>query len=217
MLTVHLIRHAESEGNVRPHIIGGQSNHLKLTSRGELQAEKLGERLAREGWSFEQVHSSTAVRTQATAAGVSKHFPLSLAEIKLTPLILELSHGEWEGQARAEKFTTEIREQMHAQPLDYASPGGESQRQVRDRMYAWLKSVSHHWDGESNLRVAAFSHGFAIRSLIGHLLQADGNVARQLVTHNTSITTVRFFNGIWLVERVNDFAHLEGTGFVDHY
>ncbi len=217
MLTVHLIRHAESEGNIRPHLIGGQSNHLPLTPRGIIQAEKLGQRLTQENWHFDQVFSSTAVRTQETAKAMSKHYSVDFSKISLSSKLLELSHGEWEGALREEKFTPDVRAKIAANPLDFASPGGETQREVRARMFDWLSEVLEAWDGKTPQSVAAFSHGFAIRSLLGHILGANGLMARHIVTHNTSITTLRFRQEVWLVERVNDFSHLSGTDFMDHY
>ncbi len=62
-----LIRHAESEINLQPHLIVGQSNSSELTPLGRLQAAALGDELKRSGVVFDQVHTSTAKRAIDTA------------------------------------------------------------------------------------------------------------------------------------------------------
>jgi len=42
---IYLFRHAESEVNTLPDLIGGQQNSSKLTEKGIWQANKLGQRL----------------------------------------------------------------------------------------------------------------------------------------------------------------------------
>ena len=65
---VLLIRHAESEANTAPELVGGRSNHVRLTPLGRAQAKALGQRLkhvlANPNVSL---HSSSAQRTQETA------------------------------------------------------------------------------------------------------------------------------------------------------
>ena len=47
-LRLFLIRHGQSLANTRPHLVGGRDEASPLSERGEDEARRLGERLARE-------------------------------------------------------------------------------------------------------------------------------------------------------------------------
>ncbi|MEM7655256.1 MAG: histidine phosphatase family protein [Bacteroidota bacterium] len=217
MTTIHFIRHAESQGNVNHHLIGGQSNHYLLTERGESQARLLGERLHREGYQFDQVFASTAVRARETARIACGFLGLDLTTIDYSPQLLELSQGEWEGKSRADIYTPEKKAEVWGNPLHFKAPGGESQQEVADRMRAWLDGALAGLDHKQDQVIAAFSHGFAIKTLISRILLADPAFTYRMVTHNTSITTLQFTGRQFLLERFNDFQHLHSTDFIGHY
>lgn len=217
MLSVYLFRHAESEGNVKHHLIGGQSNHYPLTQAGEDQSKRLGKRLQAEQHQFEALYSSTAVRTQATAALATN--PLDSApELQLRSELLELSQGQWEGQVRKDIYTPEQLSIVRSDPYDFRAPGGESQRDVETRMYAWLDEVVKKHDREDQqVSIGAFTHGFAIKTLIRGILQSSPIMTYRTIIHNTSMTVLYRENGMWFVDRVNDYQHILGTDYVGHY
>lgn len=217
MVSVYFIRHAESEGNVNHHIIGGQSNHLPLTSRGKEQADRLGQRLLTEKLAFVQVHSSIAVRAIETARIAMAHVGVTPAAIQQTAALVEVSQGEWEGQLRADIYTPERRAEIEAAPLDFKAPGGESIREVQARMLDWLTAAVAPFDPADSVNLLAFTHGFALRSLLMKLLDANPLMARRTVTHNTSLTVLQHDGAQWYIERLNDTAHLAGTEMVGHY
>lgn len=218
MLTVHFIRHAEAQNNVDRHLVGGRSSHLPLTKRGESQARLLGQRLREDKITLDRIYTSDAVRTQETARIALGY--LDLDHIKRTEVsdLAELSQGDWEGAVRSEVFSEKTLDEIKKAPLDFKPPNGESQRETRVRMLNWLEQEVSSWvDTGTHLNIAAFSHGFAIRALIGELIGADAYITRQIITYNTSITTVIWQDNHWLVERINDHAHLSGTEFIGHY
>ncbi|WNJ17642.1 histidine phosphatase family protein [Pontibacter sp. G13] len=217
MISIYLIRHAESYGNLNNHLIGGQSNHLQLTERGQLQALKLGQRLKEEGFQFDRVYASHAVRAQHTAQIACEALGFSASDIVGTDALLELSQGEWEGQERALIYTPERKAEVAQNSLDFTPPGGESQREVYHRMRAWLDQVAEEFQGVESANIAAFSHGFAIRTLIGQALEANPLLTRGLMIHNTSISCMQAHDGRWMYERINDFAHLAGMEMIGHY
>ncbi|MEL6671427.1 MAG: histidine phosphatase family protein [Bacteroidota bacterium] len=217
MLTIYLIRHAESMGNVNHHLIGGQSNHYHLSERGEEQADILGQRLKREGYRFDQVYASEAIRAQQTARIALDHVGLPFDQVKITPLILELSQGEWEGAVRKEIYTAERKAAILADSYTFKAPGGESQQDVEQRMFQWMEAAKDAAaDGQV---IAGFTHGFAIKTLVRKMLGADASTTYRTIIHNTSISCFQFDYGknAWFMERVNDFQHLHGQDFIGHY
>lgn len=216
MLDIYLIRHAESEGNVNNHLIGGRSNHYKLTERGIEQARKLGKRFREDQITFDHVFSSPAIRAEHTAQIICEEIPHPIESIQYSEHLLELSQGEWEGQLRELHFTAERRKELAQNPWDFAPPGGESQRQVEERMFRWLCEHVIPLKGQQS-RVAVVSHGMAIKSLFRKIMDAHPGMTRNTILHNTAVTRLMYLEEKWMIERFNDHFHLNGTGFVDHY
>jgi len=52
---VYLIRHGESEANLKAEFVSGRSNHVNLTETGTLQAKALGQYLSEVGIKFDKV------------------------------------------------------------------------------------------------------------------------------------------------------------------
>ena len=61
-----IIRHGRSQGDDEDRVEGGGWD-APLTERGMEQAEKLAQRLKREGYSFDLLYSSPLSRTRAVA------------------------------------------------------------------------------------------------------------------------------------------------------
>lgn len=184
-IRVALIRHAESVANTQLHVIGGRSNHSPLTAAGEQQAARLGERLKAVGYSPDVVYSSPAVRTLETA-----RIALSVTGypngVQVDDRLQELEQGEWTGRLRAETYTPSMSARIARSGVDFAAPGGESMRDVGQRMHSWLRSLAS--DGAAE--VLAFTHGVAIRCLAG--LVEDWPHERIWKTHtaNCSVTVL---------------------------
>lgn len=137
-LDIYFIRHAESEMNNSPHIIQGRGNNVKLSERGLIQAEKLGERFLAEKIKFDAVYSSPLLRAYETAKIVCGKLGNQPAIVRLEQLV-EQSHGDWEGKIRNEVYTPEIIEQVKADWYNFCPPNGESLKMAEERMYSFVK------------------------------------------------------------------------------
>ena len=184
-IRVALIRHAESVANTQLHVIGGRSNHSPLTAAGEQQAVELGEKLKAVGYSPDVIYSSPAVRTLETAriALAVTGYP---KVVQVDDRLQELEQGEWTGRLRADTYTPRMSARIARSGVDFAAPGGESMRDVGQRMHNWLRSLASAGPTE----VLAFTHGVAIRCLAG--LVEDWPHERVWKTHtaNCSVTVL---------------------------
>lgn len=216
MLDLFLIRHAESEGNINNHLIGGRSNHYKLTTRGEYQSRLLGKRLKQENWAFDAIYSSIAERAKGTALIVCSLLEKPADTVQLSEQLVELGQGDWEGKMRSEIYTPERLREVQSNPWEFQPPGGESQKDVEDRMYNWIQQELLASEN-SYQRVAVFTHGMAIKCLFRRIINSDATMTQRTVLHNTSITRLQLMQNGWFIERLNDHAHLAGTEFVGHY
>lgn len=213
LLEIYLIRHAETEVNVENHKIGGRSNWTELTKNGIAQARALGERLRSENIFFDAVYSSPAVRTQQTARYCLESMSQPIHGVQLEPLLIELSQGDWEGKLREEIYSRpHVAEGLKRDNWTYI-PGdiilGESQEQTAQRMKRCLdEMIKKHREG----RIAAFSHGLAIKFLLTEEFGYDKKTAYTIPIDNTSITILRHHNGKLTCSTRNDTTHLQQTG-----
>ena len=216
MLRFYFIRHAESEANANNHLICGRSDHVQLSERGQYQAQLLAKRLDQEGLHFDQWFSSVSMRARQTAEAVAQKFDYPLAQIQLSDQLVEIGKGEWEGKVRKEIYTPEMRQMILNDSYEFRPPGGESQKDVEERMWNWLRTVADTQNGQSQ-NIAVFSHGFAIKTLLVRLLGTPPHSVYKIITHNSSINGVKYDGDRWYVERVNDHSHLSNTEFIGHY
>lgn len=88
---------------------------------------------------------------------------LSAVEPEPVPALVETDWGEWEGRTLAEldaEFGEAFRHNAAA-GLDFRPPGGESPREVRDRVLRWLRALPPT-DGTT----VAVTHNGVIRALV---------------------------------------------------
>ncbi len=161
------LRHGESFFNAhKKHLFGGRSNQTRSTPTGRNQSTDAGKRLFEAGIIPTHVHSSPAVRTIESIGNALTAMD-SDAEVFVDPDLQELSRGEWEGLPRKDYLTPEVIEEMKRLGLDFKTPGGESVRELGERIAAWVdRTISMEPDEPEFHLVSA--HGLATRSYVGY-------------------------------------------------
>lgn len=108
---------------------------------------------------------SPLMRARETATLVGA--PPSLA---VEPALREMAYGEWEGHTLGELRASAPAQMQAAETrgIDMAPPGGESPRQVMDRLRPWIAEVSAH--GED---VVAVTHKGVIRVVLAMAMGWD--------------------------------------------
>ncbi|MEK6856145.1 MAG: histidine phosphatase family protein [Nanoarchaeota archaeon] len=214
MLDIYLIRHAESEMNNNCHLIGGRSNSTPLSKTGVYQANLLGKRLKQSGVVFDNIYSSSAKRTQETARNVGLHLEFSLDDVVITPKLLELDQGDWEGKPRTQVYTPETLSLINANNWKFTPPNGESQKDVEDRMLEWLKEyVLSKYPEEKTIGI--FTHGMAIKCLLRGIMDFSSDLTYKINLDNASITRLKYSERGWHLITINDTAHLLGKNKID--
>ncbi len=210
MIHFIFIRHAESEGNLHtPHLIGGQSNHLKLTELGQEQAAKLGTYYKKLfDVTTHEIWASTAVRNVQTASIFCETMGISPSVISYSEQLLELAQGDWVGRLRTDIYTPEVLAQIEADNWNFKAPNGESQREVEERVYAWLEQQIQNPALEGKT-VLVFSHGVAIKCLIRKLLNSSPKMTYKTRIDNTSMSKFRYTSDKgWWLDSINSIPHL---------
>ena len=175
MTRLYLIRHAEAEGNLY-RVAHGHCNGLITNYRGYQQIDALRERFRKVD--IDAVYSSDLYRTQITARAIwlPKALPLHLE-----PAFREICMGEWEDHTWHElnvKYPEEMYNFNRRADL-WRVPGAETAQQVVDRFIPALERVARAHEGGT---AAVFSHGMALRTVLGVLQESKAEEAIEAVT-----------------------------------
>lgn len=210
-IRLYLIRHAESERNRQPHLIGGQAPDTPLTELGLKQARALAQRFAQEGKIFRRIYSSPYVRTMQTTREIVTYYPE--LSVRVAPELVEFSQGEWEDRVREEVYTDDVRYRMAAKTVDFTPPNGDSQRSLMRRASGWLEDeiLQNPELLRGPQEILVVTHGLTIRCLMQYILGFDRSLTWRWSIDNTSISSFRFDWRGWHPECVNDTAHLRET------
>jgi broad specificity phosphatase PhoE len=212
------VRHAESVANLsqKTHI-GGRVSASPLTPKGVEQATRLGKhwqhlQQARGGRQlFDRLYVSPTTRTKTTASIICKHLGINETQMNLQEDLLELTHGEWDGQLRHVHHTPQVLENMALKGWEWKSPaGGESLRDVGTRMTRFINSISEleNTDAEEPISILAVSHSIAIRTLLHSLLNCNETLTRRHALENTGVCEFWKYPEGWSLQRWNDHFHL---------
>jgi len=196
MIDFYFFRHPQSEANEHPEIISGRSNNSLLTELGKKQTKRLRKRMLEEKIKFERVYSSPAVRCIRLGEIVFQKDKLLIDD-----RLQELNQGDWTGKLRGEMYTEENVRRMDANHWKFSPPNGESQAVTAKRMIEFINEIKTG-------RVAISGHGGAIKYTFAEIFDMNRDIAWRIPLENTSITQIRYNNGIWIPLRLNDFGHL---------
>jgi len=165
-----LLRHGESEGNVKRIYAG----HLEvpLTERGRAQAEEAALHLGR--FNFEVIYSSPLDRAYETAYIAGRLDELSTEIIRMDGF-MEMSFGDCEGLTFSEidaRYPKLVKELANNE-IDATYPNGECLRGFYERIcenYEAVKANVIHTDGDYLI----VAHSGVIRALLAKELSGKG-------------------------------------------
>ncbi len=179
---LYLVRHGESEWNVR-RLTQGQTMHPALTRRGREQAEgaaaSLGDDLASTSRTVDVIVTSDLVRAVESAEIIRDRLGGTL---RLDARLREQHLGDLEGRGYDETWAV-------AAQLDWSDPdlpvaGGESLRQVHDRMADVLAGA------DPTQVTVLVSHGDAMRMALAYLAGVAPHEAEWVEVPNGAVARI---------------------------
>ena len=208
---LYFIRHGESNSNVTPGIAAGVNFDAPMTERGHKQAVALGERLKREGVTFERIYSSSLVRAIQTTEGMLKGMGLTDVPFERVEHIIERQIPAWRGRQASEGLTPEVK-LMSAEKGKWFQPAdGESFRTVERRASNWLEDellFNPAWSKQPGThRIAVVAHGHTLQCLFHYIMNFDQRFIDKVRLDNTSVSRFRFSRDGWRVISINDASH----------
>ena len=193
MTTFYLVRHGEPAVFGR---INGRLAGVGLSAKGRAEIGAAAERLAGEG--IEAIYASPLDRTRETAEILAGRLGLPVA---LRDDLIELDFGEWTGltfdQVRADSRWLPWQNCRSVAAI----PGGESWRQVQDRVVGALFALRRiHPAGA----VAVASHGDVIRAALLFALGMPLDLYARLEIGLGSTSTIRLEDDRIRVSAINE-------------
>lgn len=201
MTRIYFIRHCEAEGNTRG-VLQGRSD-CDISGNSAKQLDLVSLRLRNEP--FDAMYSSPLKRAYKTAQAINQYHNLTIHKDNR---LIEIDMGEWEGRSWAsiEQESPAMLKVWNENPGDFQAPGGESIRQVAQRMWEAVADIAR---GNPNRTVCVVSHGCAIRSFLCLALGKDISELNDIPwCDNTAVSVVEFDNGKPRVAVMNDASHI---------
>jgi probable phosphoglycerate mutase len=206
---LYLIRHGESGGNVARREGRIANYDPPLTEQGRMQAERLGERMARYG--VDAVYASPLQRAYDTGNEIAKRLGI---DVRVIDDLQEINEPlRQDGEPFDENLPLpegvthdDIKRKFEANPIWDNLPGSENSAHFRGRIVRAIDQIVQECPGK---KVAVACHGGVIQSYVGHILGLTSDFP--FYAFNASITSIRAHRDRRVLWRLNDLAHLEGT------
>ena len=200
LVKIYLVRHGETSYN-RDHLGLGRTD-VPLTEFGNRQAAAAARRVSELGVGL--IYTSPLQRASALADMAAEG--LGIEAIRRDEL-LEMDVGETEGVP----FTV-LRERYPGFLESWAGdgaeskrmPGGESVEDVDARLEGFMPLLEQ----DPGCDIAVVSHNFVVRALLCQLMRVDLSSFRTFGVDLASITTVILEGDEFVVDSINDVAHL---------
>lgn len=203
MTKLILVRHGESETN-RSDCFSGHID-IALLDMGIQQAQRTGSYIAKT-YSVDKVYASDLLRARQTGTIIAEILNLDCSTHKG---LREINAGLWEGRKYAE-LEVEFSQDYSVWLNDIGNcvcTGGESVRQLSERVLAALSEIAEDNDGKT---VVVVSHATPIRCvqciLSGNSLDS---MKRTPWVSNASITELEYDGANWKLARVGYDEHLK--------
>ncbi len=181
MTRMILVRHGETPANAE-HRVHGQTN-TPLNPTGREQARRVAARLATEP--VAAVYSSDLDRAYETASLIAQAHHLTVTKV---PGLREIHLGDYEDLVWSEvmELDADFHTGFHEALPDWRAPGGESVREVQERVAQALSAIAARHPDETTVVVA---HGGALGYVLCQYLGGD---FRDCLLPNTGFSVLEF-------------------------
>ncbi|MGC8970743.1 MAG: alpha-ribazole phosphatase [bacterium] len=179
-MSIYIIRHGETDWN-REGIYQGQTD-TSLNENGRQTARELGKSLSR--INFSAIYSSDLLRARETAEIINSFLNVP---IHYTQDLRELDFGDWTGISiwEMEEKDPELFRKWQEDPWNISPPGGETFRELTERVVRVLEEIIKRHKSEDILVV---SHAGPIKAMIFGLLSATGKAYWNIkISHSTVV------------------------------
>lgn len=179
-MSIYIVRHGETDWN-REGIYQGHTD-TPLNEDGRKTAERLGYTLSKIKISC--IYSSDLLRARETAEIINRFLNVPVC---YTQDLRELNFGDWTGISiwEMEEKDPELFRRWQEDPWNISPPGGETFRELTERVMNILEEITRRHRDEDVLIV---SHAGPIKAMIFGLISATGRAYWNIkISHNTVV------------------------------
>ena len=201
MTKLFLVRHGNTRLNSTERFWG--QTDVELGPDGIKQAEKLRDRLASEKFDF--IYVSPMRRATATAEIIaSKH------QLDVIPCaeLSEINFGKIEGLTYQEidRLYPELTKSWYTKTQIFRYPGGESIKEVYNRVKKFTRRLDAHTSEDTILIVA---HSGTLKMLVCDLLGFGLQYSRRIRIDLASLSILETYPQVAILSLLNDVSHLK--------
>jgi probable phosphoglycerate mutase len=204
-----VVRHGETAWNAQGRIQGHFDS--PLNEEGLAQALLVGDCLTREP--FALLYSSDLGRALQTAQPIADR---SGIPVRTDTRLRERNLGAFQGLtgAECERRFPQHYARFRARDPDHVMPGGESARQVYERVSEVFTVLARE---HIATRIVVVTHGGVLDALYRFVQGVPLDRHRDFTIFNASLNTVRYTDGRWAMERWGDISHLTRDAALDDF
>ncbi len=203
MVKMYIVRHCEAAGNTAQVFQG--STDSEISELGEKQLEFLKERF--KNIHIDKAYSSPLKRAYKTAVAAVEGKGIKVIK---DPSLSEIDGGIIEGMSFYEIFKNhgELEHCWDNHPENFAPQGGESMRQVYDRVWRGVSAIASDPENDGKVILVA-SHGAAIRTLLCRVVLGPIERLNEMKwSDNTAVSLLIFDEKGVRAEFINDSSHV---------
>jgi broad specificity phosphatase PhoE len=179
-MKIHILRHGQTDSNLARKLLGRKDE--PLNDEGRKQAEEMGEELKDK--KFNLIITSPLKRSTETADIINKNLNLPII---VSDKIVERDFGVLTGltwKEIEEKTGKNVEPDDLHQRYDYTEFGGESVKDVRERLEVFLNEVRNKYLDKNVLVVA---HGGILKLMTHLFIHQDGIHPKNISLHEFEI------------------------------
>ena len=180
-MRVYIIRHGESENNIRKLWTGWMDVHL--TEKGREQAKNAGKLLA--DVRFDKIYSSDLIRARETAECM-----LPGCRYETSELLREYNVGSIAGRP----YSSMTQEDWASTKDGYTAFGGESRAQFTERVEKFV----HILEESDASETAVFCHAGWLRGMLDYVLKGT-RASEKVCCSNCTVGIFEYTGGRWLL------------------
>lgn len=184
MLTIFLIRHGETEDNIKSIVMG--QNDSPLSKKGAQTAKRFRNYFNSNNVKVDKLYVSDLGRALQTARIINKNIQSSL---ETTPEFRETNYGIYNGKLRSwvESVCLEYKTDTN-----YRFPDGESKEEMKKRV---IKALSRIEKENRNATILIITHGGPIRAVLSHYKNIDLTSMKEVKLSHEYIAKLTVENG----------------------
>lgn len=187
MLRIYIIRHGQTNANIRFECVG--RTDISLNEAGRKQSEELAERLS--DVNADKIYISPLVRTKETIDYyLTQHKGIP---VETAPELIERDFGDWEGLTFDEikEQNREAFDNWQADQINYVLPGGECSGQVQERINTFFDRITKENEGKT---IFVVTHLGTARHSISRLLRLRPEESWRFTMFNASYAVIDYDN-----------------------